>query len=425
MQITRQAGSDRLHRDGKGYVLQMSEPAVVILSKPVAPQPDGSYNPVVVAWLYNKNGMAAWCWEAAHALHELGHSVILVASIDADLPGNPAFEVLRIDSPDKPARRSGRLQKLGVPFSRFLSAEPDGLLAQIHKELTARSLKPLAYVLNQSSLVDRSVSCPQLVAAWAYPTTLFGYLRKVPRLAPDKSVRALLRTALHGIGWWRKDWRGYRMADRVLPVTAALMRSLSSRSVSSDLAYPGTCIGPPPICDGEKVRLFMAAVNLSEPRKRILWMLKAMKGMTLPQGTVLQLAGEADLSVRQAAVKLGFPVEFLGHLKREDLQRVMQQASIFCFGSLLDDWGYVLVEAMANGLVPVAPGISPFDEIIGEIGSSYKPGSQQDFVRALQSIATGSLAEKRCEAWNRAQTLFSRASFGRAILRSVASTTRP
>jgi glycosyltransferase involved in cell wall biosynthesis len=165
----------------------------------------------------------------------------------------------------------------------------------------------------------------------------------------------------------------------------------------------------------------MAAVNLKEPRKRILWMLDAMKKISLPSGTILQLAGEPDESLRRAAAQLNIPAEFLGHLKRQELQKVMQEADIFCFGSQLDDWGYVLVEAMANGLIPVAPAISPFDEIMGRVGYGYNPRSQSAFVSALRSAASSSLADKRHEAWERANSLFSRTAFGQSILESIES----
>jgi hypothetical protein len=47
--------------------------------------------------------MATWCWEATHALHELGRSVILIAAADAPLPGTPEVEVVRVDMAGKPA----------------------------------------------------------------------------------------------------------------------------------------------------------------------------------------------------------------------------------------------------------------------------------------------------------------------------------
>jgi hypothetical protein len=379
---------------------------------------------LVVAMLYNRNGMAAWCWEAAHALHEQGRSVILIATPDAQLFGTPEVEVVRVEVADRSAEQRGGIAKALSTARSHLAAGPDRALGKIHEKLAARAVSPAAYILNQSTLVDRNVPCRQIVAAWSYPVSLLGYLRKTPLLVPDKSVKAFLRTVLSSLGWWRKDWRAYRAADRVLAVTEILARSLRRRSIPCDLAYPGTWVSPVADRGDGGLRLLMAAVKLGEPRKRILWMLEAMKAMSPPPGTVLQLAGEPDDSVRRAAAQISFPVEFLGHLRRQELQRVMQQAHIFCFGSLLDDWGYVLVEAMANGLTPVAPAISPFDEILNGVGRCYSPHSQDDFLSALSSIASSSLTANGRQAWDRAQSLFSRQAFGRSILASLESATR-
>jgi len=374
---------------------------------------------LVVAWLYNTNGMATWCWEAAHALHELGHNVLLIAAPDTPLPGVPSVEVLRIGEQDDHVSQRSRGMKALHTVSRHLAAGSNGVLLKTHKYLEDRGVRPAAYILNQTSLVDRGVPCPQIVTAWGYPVSLLAYVRKIPLLVPDKTIRSFLHVGLLWVGWWRRDWRGYREADRVLTVSKALLASLHRRSVTASLAYPGTCVGTSPSRKGSGIRLLMAAIQLNEPRKRILWMLDAMKEAILPAGTFLQLAGEPDESVRQAASRLSVPVDFLGRLKRPELQSVMQQADIFCFGSQLDDWGYVLVEAMANGLIPVAPAISPFDEIMGTVGSGYRPQSQTDFISALRSAASCSLADKRQEAWERAHRLFSREAFGRSILESV------
>jgi hypothetical protein len=381
--------------------------------------------PLVVAMLYNRNGMAAWCWEAAHALHELGQNVLLIAAPDTPLPGTPKVEVVWIDIADRHAVRQGGIVRALAAARSHLSAGPDGALKKIHASLAARRVRPAAYILNQSTFVDRSVPCMQMVAAWSYPVNLSAYLRKTPLLVPGKSAKAFLHTALSSLGWWRKDWRAYRTADRVLPVTAALQRSLERRSIPCDLAYPGTCVSPAAERGDGGIRLLMAAVRLGEPRKRILWMLEAMKEMNPPPGTTLELAGEADDAVRRATAQIGFPVEFLGHLNRERLQQVMQGAHIFCFGSLLEDWGYVLVEAMANGMTPVAPAIGPFDEIMDGVGRCYCPNSQEDFLRAVGWLVSSSLADRGREAWERAGSLFSRQAFGRSILASLESATQP
>jgi glycosyltransferase involved in cell wall biosynthesis len=369
--------------------------------------------------------MGTWCWEAAHALHELGRSVILIAAADGPLPGTPEVEVVRVDIKERPAERGGWIRRSFSTLRNYVSAGPDGMLKKIHKNLAARGVSPAAYILNQSTFVDRSVFCTQVVAAWSYPVSLPGYLRKIPLLVPEKTAKAFLRTVLSLLGWWRKDWRAYRAADRVLAVTEALQGSLQRRFIPCDLAYPGTRAGALEDRRDGGIRLLMAAGRLGEPRKRIVWMLEAMRKMSPPPGTVLQLAGEPDDSVRRAAARIGFPVEFLGHLQRQELQRVMRQAHIFCFGSLLDDWGYVLVEAMANGLTPVAPAIGPFDEILDGAGCCYSPYSQDDFILALRSVVSGNHADKGSKARDRAQSLFSRQAFGRSILASLEAAVRP
>jgi hypothetical protein len=384
-------------------------------------RPSDTSDPIVVARLYNRNGMASWCWEAAHAIRCQGRNVLLIADPDTPLPGSPEVEVVRIDLAGSSVPRSSGMARAFATAAGSLSSGQDGVLERIHLNLLARGVQPAAYILNQSTLVDPGVPCAQLVAAWSYPVDLLAYLRKIPVLVPDLGPKALLRTALSLIGWWRKDWRAYRSASRVLPVTGALLKSLRRRSVLCDLAYPGTSIGRPEDRDPGGTRLLMAAANLGESRKRILWMLEAMTELKPPAGTVLQLAGEPDDSIRRAAARIGFPVEFLGHLERRDLQDVMRKAHIFCFGSILDDWGYVLVEAMANGLVPIAPGLSPFNEILGETGACYNPHSQQNFVQVLRAIISGDLVLSGRLAWDRAQALFSREAFGRSILASLQS----
>lgn len=386
----------------------------------VSNQPGSSASgPLVVALLYNWNGMAAWCWEAAHALKEQGRDVLLVAAEGLALPATAEVEVLRVDPSPTPSSHPRGLPRLAAGVAAHLASGPDGLLKKIHYRLALQGELPAAYILNQSSLADPAVPCRQAVAAWSYPTSLTGYLAKLPLLVPDASLRALLRTALSSIGWWRRDWRAYRTTDAVLSVTQALQAALLQRGVRCTLAYPGTSV--PAEVDREPggPRLLMAAAHLGEPRKRVLWMLDALRGLNPPQGAILQFAGEASPTVRAAASQTGLLVEFLGRIQREALQQLMRRAHIFCFGSLLDDWGYVLVEAMANGMVPIAPAISPFNEILGGVGFSYKLQSQRDFRRAVHSALSRPLADASHQAHQRAQTHFSRQAFGLSILQSL------
>jgi glycosyltransferase involved in cell wall biosynthesis len=377
-----------------------------------------SQSPIAVAYLYNTNGMATWCWEAAHALHELGRKVILFASVGALLPGTPAVEIVRIAPASAPPRSVPIPKSLGTALT-LLASRPDGVLAQIHAYLSSRGTWPAAYVLNQSTLVDPSIPCPQLVAAWSFPVDLLPYLRKTPRLLPRVNPKAILLTSIGLVGWWRKDWRAYHAAAKVLCVTQALNHSLRDRSIDSTVAHPGTRVTEALRPAGRGIRILMAADNLGNPRKRIRWMVEAMSQMKHPGAMSLQLAGEVDGPIRDSASKLSFPVEFLGRLGREELEQAMQQAHVFCFASLLDDWGYVLVEAMANGLIPVAPARSPFDEIVGDCGFCYRSDAKTCFLAALEAAISVDIDEKRELARRRAQICFSRYAFGQAILEGM------
>src|SRR5690348_11536097 len=98
----------------------------------------------VVAYLWNTNGMASWCWEAAHALAEQGEPVLLVCSRSASLPGPPAVPVMRFDAPQ--AASVGPVGKVARELRR-LSTRPDAFLPALHAELLRTGRSPAAYLL--------------------------------------------------------------------------------------------------------------------------------------------------------------------------------------------------------------------------------------------------------------------------------------
>jgi glycosyltransferase involved in cell wall biosynthesis len=232
-----------------------------------------------------------------------------------------------------------------------------------------------------------------------------------------QSVRAVLGT----VGWWRKDWRAFRRADVILAVTLSLRDELRSHGVRAELLYPCTH-GEPNVehepKPGAPVRLLTAAVSLDEPRKRVAWMLDALQ----PWSRVscqLTLVGAASDSVRRRARALSIPVAFTGPLSRDEVVRTMREHDVFLFGSALDDWGYVLTEAVACGMAVVAPRLSPFDEILGDAGALYSADDPGAFLSALDGVlARVSDAKRACRA--RARDIFSRDAFVDALRRILA-----
>ncbi|MHC5717516.1 MAG: hypothetical protein ACYTX0_36775, partial [Nostoc sp.] len=123
----------------------------------------------VVAYLYNNNGMASWCWEAAHAIAEANLPVLLVCSPEVKLPGTPKVDILRFDLTVSKGHKKSFLKLIQNELGR-LSNQSSGFVGSLHTYLQSQGITPTAYFLNQSNLQDPSVTIPQHVVAWAYPT---------------------------------------------------------------------------------------------------------------------------------------------------------------------------------------------------------------------------------------------------------------
>jgi len=379
----------------------------------------------VVAYLYNNNGMASWCWEAAHALYEMHQPVLLVCSNEVELPGTPVVEVLRFNPQTGGYRRKDLLSRIAGELGR-LSGESSGFVYLLHQHLQELGIEPSAYFLNQSNLQDPRVDVPQYMTAWAYPTSLKGYLSKVGKLTGWKISKpiGILRTYFDAVGWWKKDWRAYRNATSVLAVSQRLSTELVSQGIRGHIVHPGTSISAYELRESANnvCQVLIAAEDLEEPRKRVRWMINALKSSTHINFS-LTLVGHASDAFKKWVCD-DFPAKFTGHLPRNQLQNLMAEHDVFLFGSCHDDWGYVLVEAMSQGLVIVAPKISPFDEIVEDTGILYSLASEKEFAGKVLELCNSNLFSQRKSAWKRANRLFSRHAFGQSLLDVYEETTK-
>jgi glycosyltransferase involved in cell wall biosynthesis len=367
----------------------------------------------VVAYLYNTNGMASWCWEAAHALQEASHQVLLVCDSKVKLPGKSKVEILRFDQlPFKVESRS--LMSLVSNELGRLSAQSSGFVGQLHNCLQSQGIQPSAYFLNQSNLQDPNIPVSQYVVAWAYPTSLIAYFSKIGQLTTCNFSKQFIRTSMDAIGWWRKDWRAYRSATSVLSVSKQLEVELKIKGVRVTKVYPGTDVAltvQKSVIPRSNPKLLIAAVNLEEHRKGIRWLLEALKKNSVNNYS-LTLVGAASDKFKQWTYSDGFPATFTGLVPRSELQKLMADHDIFLFGSAMDDWGYVLVEAMSQGLCVIAPNLHPFNEIIGDSDCLFTLNSKEHFCQKLNGLLLGDVGIKKNQAWRRANQLFSRKAFG-------------
>ncbi len=369
---------------------------------------------IVVAHLANTNGMASWCWEAACALHEAGIPVTLVAGTAIELPGSPGFEVIRLDEQSAP-RATGVMAKVRGELGR-LSAASTSLLRRLYDQLRERGITPIACLLNQSTLQDPSVPVPQFVVAWAYPTTFTGYFVKALDPLRSRWNHHAVREFLELMGWWAKDWRAYRSATLNLAVTHRIADSLRRRGVGACVVHPGTCVSPsfPTRLPDRRSKVLLAATVLDEPRKGIRWAL-ANFPTALAQNCQFTLVGSASAEFQSWVAARCIPVEWTGRVPRETLSKLMGENDLFVFASSRDDWGYVLIEAMSQGMIVVAPDISPFDEIIGDAGILYDSAAPESFAQAIAAALSARTADLPRKAWERASRLFSRSAFAAGL----------
>jgi glycosyltransferase involved in cell wall biosynthesis len=207
-------------------------------------------------------------------------------------------------------------------------------------------------------------------------------------------------------------------------VRAALADQLAQRGVRAATVNPGTAIASysPRRPWNQPRRLLFVAADLEEPRKRIGWALTALK-TGLRGSFLVTLAGSASPSFQRWTRGGNFPAEFVGRLSRDRLPDLMRQNDLFVFSSAIDDWGYVQVEAMGQGLMVIAPRLAPFDEIIGNAGVLYSPHSTAELVRAVQRCIDNEIPDAAARAWERASTLFSRRTFGVGLAHAIDSHT--
>jgi glycosyltransferase involved in cell wall biosynthesis len=334
---------------------------------------------IAVGCIFDRTGMQTWCIEAAEALAASGERVFLFHSAAVPAPVvSTGIELIAVAHGDVlPAVARGKFKR---EFSR-ISTHPGRFVRSACRELQARQINPWAFLLNASMFVDPAVEVPQFVVAWAFPASLSGYLRKLP-IHHDRLLSIDgIRTALDQIGWYRRDWFAYRHAAGVLSVSRRLDSAIRRAGLNSTMVHPGIRVEQRQrSARGERTRLVMMAADLDSPRKRVPWMLNALGDFPIP--AEITLIGVGSQKIVDLARSTRMPVDATGPLARHEALAAIREGDVFLFGSLLDDWGYVLLEAMAAGLAVVAPRMSPFDEILGPAGLLFTPSSAKEFRQA-------------------------------------------
>lgn len=347
---------------------------------------------VVVAYLYNNNGMATWCIESALAIHKSGVDVILVKSKNLKLPHLYPVKSIDFDTSSSDFSQRSILQKVLYRLIRYSKLLPfttieDTFLMTLHSFLNEKSICPRCYILNQSNLVNPAINTPQYLVAWSYPPMLNDYIKKTIRTADN--ISTFFTNLYNAIYWHKSDWQGYKNATAVLPVSKSFTNLLKINGINAYTVYPGSSkidISPIVCNDNKKIRLVVMALDLEDKRKGLKKIIKCLKTLPNSDRFSLTLIGDCSDDFKQWVKKSAFSVSFTGRLKREDALEKLNDCDVLLFGSLVDDWGYVQVEAMAKGIAIISPNASPFDEIVGRPDYLYDIDNDMDFIVKIKNV---------------------------------------
>ncbi len=346
---------------------------------------------IAIAYAYNNNGMASWCIEAAYACLAQGHNVMLVASCEVSLPSD--IPVIRLAEEYKQSRTL--LEKIKGKLFRYRDVIPflyseSKLLHKIHDSLISQDFLPEVYLLNQSNLYNKELSVKQLVVAWANKPFLFDYISRAFVLS--KGVKSFFNQLYNAMYWYNSDWFAYNNAYAVLAVTKTLQLNIAKYVKHAYVLYPPLMAKTPPLLkresDKKKVSIGFFALNIDAPRKGYNRLLDHIASWNGKDKIILELIGQVSQIFIDKLEQGSIEYVLHGRLPRGQAIKVVGELDILIFGSTIDDWGFVQVEAMSCGVVVLAPNKYPSDEIIGDSTHLYNHNSSKDFLEKLDYAIT-------------------------------------
>jgi glycosyltransferase involved in cell wall biosynthesis len=125
------------------------------------------------------------------------------------------------------------------------------------------------------------------------------------------------------------------------------------------------------------------------------------------------IAGDGPLhaALSTFSVPSNLSIKLLGHVPYDRLPEVYAQSGLLAFPTLADEWGMVVVEAMASGLPVLGSAYSQaVDELIvdGKTGWTFRPDHPSEVKTAIHRALTASTEELDCfglAARQRAKTM--------------------
>lgn len=262
---------------------------------------------------------------------------------------------------------------------------------------------------------------------------LFGYTHQIARsIRPDQKLILVRWENIYGR--YDRVWMAARRADQVLQ-RANVVICVSQASVSTlrlPPSFRGKVVQIYPAIDMRRVPsngfrgstksaqfandkrpvlLFTGRLQWTKGLHTLLVALSILRERKQLEPDLWVIGGGDKAPFKALTEELGLQqrVQFLGIVSNEEVREKMAAADVFCFPSLLtpnwmEQYGFVLVEAMAHGLPAVTFDSGSIREICGEDAVYASTGNAHSLAEAI-----GWVIENRAEAQERGRKLRQRA----------------
>lgn len=162
---------------------------------------------------------------------------------------------------------------------------------------------------------------------------------------------------------------------------------------ASRFAKPNAALYPSKKLQGLLPAHFWLSVGTLEPRKNILFLLKAYAELKKTQPTFpLVLAGKQgwmihNLQKTLQELQLENDVHVLGYVDNEELQWLYQNCFYLVYPSLFEGFGLPILEAMTLGAPVITSNSSSLPEVIGSAGMLINPLKENELIEAMQQVS--------------------------------------
>jgi glycosyltransferase involved in cell wall biosynthesis len=186
-------------------------------------------------------------------------------------------------------------------------------------------------------------------------------------------------------------------ADLVLCSSEATARDCKQAGFDADLlrvvplGVRAGVLTPAEVADARRRyglhRPYVLWTGTVEPRKNLPVVVEAFRKLDRSDVELVLVGPEGWHTDLERLVRpIADQVHALGFLPRQDLERVMAGASVFCFPSLLEGFGLPVAEAMAQGTPVVTSAGTSTEEVAGGAGLLIDPHDPADVAAALTRV---------------------------------------